>query len=202
MVLGSLIASIALDTNEGPDVNDQYWANIMRDSFTCNPRFSGTESASSIVLNGTFLDGFVCCSTIYPVVERTSFILIVVEFYQEFVLVHLHFIMCGTVMVMAVIFILVKLRQLYATRDFISQMRHKGVPHRELDTGTRMAEITFNQQKRDRYCRMVGLAFSCTVLLLFNVVYGLPPPLWTLPHCSNQSLLFWHSFRDIVCDFL
>jgi hypothetical protein len=49
MVLGSLIASIALDTKEGPDVNDQYWTNIMRDSFTCNPRFSGVCSAPSVV---------------------------------------------------------------------------------------------------------------------------------------------------------
>jgi hypothetical protein len=180
MVFGSLIASIALDTKEGPDVNDMYWANIMRDSFTCNPRFSGVcVSASSVVFMRPSI-GFMCYSTIYPVVEGMSFIFIAVEFYQEFVLVHLHFIMCGTAMVMTVIFILVKLRQLYATREFIYQIRRQqGVQHRELDTRTKMEEKGFNQNKRDRYCRMVGLAFSCTVLLMFNVVFP--------SHLSNQS---------------
>jgi hypothetical protein len=161
MVLGSLIASIALDTKEGPDVNDQYWANIMRDSFTCNPRFSG----------------LMCCSTIYAVVERTSFIcfchsfVFVVGFFLEFLLIHLHFIMCGTATVIAVIFILVKLRQLYADRDFLTQMRRKDVHHRELGSTQKREEKSFNQKKRDRYCRMVALAFACTVLLLFNVVW-------------------------------
>jgi hypothetical protein len=41
VVAGCLIASIVLDTNEGPETNNQYWVNNMRDSFTCNPRFSG-----------------------------------------------------------------------------------------------------------------------------------------------------------------
>jgi hypothetical protein len=40
-VAGCLIASLALDTNEGPETNSQYWVNTMRDSFTCSPRFSG-----------------------------------------------------------------------------------------------------------------------------------------------------------------
>jgi hypothetical protein len=41
IVAGCLTASIVLDTNEGPDINNMYWVNAMRDSFTCNPRFSG-----------------------------------------------------------------------------------------------------------------------------------------------------------------
>ncbi len=41
IVVGCLIASLVLDTNEGPDVNNLYWVNTMRDSFTCNVRFSG-----------------------------------------------------------------------------------------------------------------------------------------------------------------
>ncbi len=41
IVFGCLIASLLLDTNEGPDFNNMYWVNTMRDSFTCSPRFSG-----------------------------------------------------------------------------------------------------------------------------------------------------------------
>jgi hypothetical protein len=41
IVGGCLIGSLVLDTNEGPDVNSMHWVNTMRDSFTCNPRFSG-----------------------------------------------------------------------------------------------------------------------------------------------------------------
>ncbi len=46
VVLGCLVASIILDTNEGPAVNDQYWVNTMRDAFTCNPRFSGSPRST------------------------------------------------------------------------------------------------------------------------------------------------------------
>jgi hypothetical protein len=41
IVGGCLVASLVLDTNEGPDVIDLYWVNTMRDSFTCNVRFPG-----------------------------------------------------------------------------------------------------------------------------------------------------------------
>ena len=47
VVGGCLIASLVLDTNEGPDVNSLYWVNTMRDSFTCNVRFSGLLLAGS-----------------------------------------------------------------------------------------------------------------------------------------------------------
>ncbi len=47
IVAGCLFASIVLDANEGPDNNSQYWVNTMRDSFTCNPRFSGLFSAGN-----------------------------------------------------------------------------------------------------------------------------------------------------------
>jgi len=40
IVVNCLIASIVLDTDEGPESNSQYWVNTMRDAFTCNPRFS------------------------------------------------------------------------------------------------------------------------------------------------------------------
>ncbi len=61
VVVGCLFASIVLDTNEGPDNNSQYWVNTMRDSFTCNPRFSGFLSAGDfthivIVLDSLFAD--------------------------------------------------------------------------------------------------------------------------------------------------
>jgi hypothetical protein len=60
IVVGCLFASIVLDTNEGPDNNSQYWVNTMRDSFTCNPRFSGfchlATSHIVIVLDSLFAD--------------------------------------------------------------------------------------------------------------------------------------------------
>jgi hypothetical protein len=126
--------------------------------------------------------------------ERHAFFF-VVEFFQEFLFVHLHFIICGAAMVTTVIFILVQLRQLYAARDFITQMRRNEVHHRELDSRTKREEKGFNQKKRDRYCRMVGLAFACTVLLLFNVV-------WSSTSHTLPTSPINHSFSAFVQRFL
>jgi hypothetical protein len=106
VVGGCLIASLVLDTNEGPDVNSLYWVNTMRDSFTCNPRFSGLR------LNSPFcvvvkLVHFLSLSRLLSHHPSSH----VIEFALEVIFVHAHFIVCGAAMVMGVISIFLTLRR-------------------------------------------------------------------------------------------
>jgi hypothetical protein len=175
VVLGCLVASIILDTNEGPTVNDQYWVNTMRDAFKCNPRFSG--SFASINIHEMMVDVWV--DRLHSSSINVLCFCLFVDFALDVIFIHGQFIVCGTLTVACVISIVRTIATLEKNSGLSKKEESPKISFGSLFRKGKIKETTVVEKgRRDRSRRIAGLGLACAVLLVFNVV--LPPALQAL----------------------